>query len=107
MIIGVPKEVKAQENRVGLLPSGAYLLIKRGHQVVVGAGAGVGAGYPDEEYAAAGAELVAAHEDVFERGEMIVKVKQPLPEEYALLRQGQIPFTYPHRAADPGRAGSR
>lgn len=100
MIIGVPKEVKAQEHRVGLLPSGAYQLIKRGHRVLVGTGAGVGSGYPDAEYVSAGAEMVATHEDIFERAEMIVKVKEPLPEEYPLLRAGQILFTYLHLAAN-------
>lgn len=102
MIIGVPKEVKAQEHRVGLLPSGAYQLVKRGHRVLVGAGAGVGSGYPDAEYVSAGAELVATHEDIFERAELIVKVKEPLPEEYGLLRPGQILFTYLHLAANRG-----
>ena len=100
MIVGVPREVKAQENRVGLLPSGAYQLVKLGHQVIVGAGAGVGSGYPDSEYVAAGAEIASAHEDLFERAEMIVKVKEPLPEEYPLLRRGQILFTYLHLAAN-------
>jgi alanine dehydrogenase len=100
MIIGIPKEVKAQEHRVGLLPSGADQLTKRGHRVLVGVGAGVGTGYPDEEYAAAGAELVGSPAELFERAEMIVKVKEPLAEEYALLRPGQILFTYLHLAAN-------
>src|SRR5580698_3472956 len=93
MIVGIPKEIKAQENRVGLLPSAAYQLIKRGHQVLVEKSAGVGSGYPDEEYVKAGAELVEKH------AEMIVKVKEPLPEEYGLLREGLILFTYLHLAA--------
>lgn len=100
MIIGVPKEIKAQENRVGLLPSGAYQLIKRGHSVVVGAGAGAGSGFPDEEYRKAGAEVVATHEEVFARADLIVKVKEPLPAEFPLLRPGQILFTYLHLAAN-------
>jgi len=100
MTIGVPKEIKAQENRVGLLPSGAYQLIKRGHQVLVGEGAGVGTGYPDADYAAAGAEIVARHEEIFARADLIVKVKEPLPDEYPLLRAGQIVFTYLHLAAN-------
>ncbi len=99
MIIGVPKEIKEQEYRVALLPSGAYQLIKRGHQVVVERGAGVGAGYPDAEYERAGAALVDSHAAVFEKADMIVKVKEPLPVEYALLRPGQILFTYLHLAA--------
>lgn len=99
MIVGIPKEIKAQENRVGLLPSAAYQLIRRGHTVLVEKSAGVGTGYPDEEYARAGAELVDQHADIFERAEMVVKVKEPLPEEYGLLREGQILFTYLHLAA--------
>src|SRR5471030_128527 len=100
MIVGIPKEIKAQENRVGLLPSAAYQLIKRGHTVLVEKSAGVGSGYPDEEYVQAGAELVARHAEVFERAEMIVKVKEPLTEEYPLLREGLILFTYLHLAAN-------
>jgi len=100
MTIGVPREVKEQEDRVGLLPSGTYQLVKRGHQVLVERGAGVGSGYPDEDYAVAGAELLDDHAEVFRRAEIIVKVKEPLTVEYALLRQGQILFTYLHLAAN-------
>jgi alanine dehydrogenase len=100
MIVGVPKEIKPQENRVALLPSAAYQLIRRGHQVLVESGAGGGSGFPDDEYAAAGAEVVTSHEEVFARAEMIVKVKEPLPVEYPLLRPGQILFTYLHLAAN-------
>jgi alanine dehydrogenase len=99
MIIGIPKEIKAQENRVGLLPSGAYQLVRRGHTVLVESGAGVGSGYSDEEYERAGAEIVSAPAEIFERAAMIVKVKEPIPEEYGLLREGQILFTYLHLAA--------
>ena len=99
MIIGVPKEIKQQENRVGLLPSAAYQLIKRGHRVLVGAGAGVGSGYPDAEYTAAGAEILLENADVFAAADMIVKVKEPLAAEFALLRKGQILLTYLHLAA--------
>src|SRR6187549_2697247 len=99
MIIGCPREVKAQENRVALLPSAAYQLTRRGHAVVVQSGAGVGSGYSDEEYRAAGAELVGTHTEVFARADLIVKVKEPLPDEYTLLRPGQILFTYLHLAA--------
>ena len=99
MIIGIPKEIKQQENRVALLPSAAYQLAQRGHRLLVETGAGVGSGYSDEEYVAAGAELIGSHAEVFERAEMIVKVKEPLPDEYALLRPGQILFTYLHLAA--------
>jgi alanine dehydrogenase len=99
MIIGVPKEIKEQEFRVAMLPSGVYQLIKRGHQVVVERGAGQGAGYPDVEYKQAGATLVKTHAAVFEKAGLIVKVKEPLPAEFKLLRRGQILFTYLHLAA--------
>jgi alanine dehydrogenase len=100
MIIGVPKEVKGQEYRVALLPSAAYQLIKRGHQVIVERNAGAGAGYPDADYVQAGATLAEDHKAVFERAELIVKVKEPQPSEYPLLRPGQILFTYLHLAAN-------
>ena len=100
MIVGAPKEIKSQEHRVALLPSGAYQLIKRGHQVLVERGAGADAGYPDTEYEQAGAQLVASHAEVFARADMIVKVKEPLASEYALLRPGQLLFTYLHLAAN-------
>jgi alanine dehydrogenase len=100
MIIGVPKEIKNKEYRVALLPSAAYQLIKRGHQVVVERGAGIGAGYPDADFEQAGATMVEEHKEVFDRAEMIVKVKEPLPAEYELLRRGQILFTYLHLAAN-------
>jgi alanine dehydrogenase len=99
MIIGVPKEIKEQEYRVALLPSAAYQLIKRGHQVLVERNAGAGAGYPDTDYAHAGATMVSDHAEPFEKADLIVKVKEPLPSEYALLRPGQILFTYLHLAA--------
>jgi alanine dehydrogenase len=100
MIIGTPKEIKEQEYRVALLPSAAYQLIKRGHQVLVEKGAGAGAGYPDHDYAQAGATLLNDHAAVFEQADLVVKVKEPLPSEYGLLRPGQILFTYLHLAAD-------
>jgi alanine dehydrogenase len=100
MIIGIPKEIKAQENRVGLLPSAIYQLIQRGHTVLAEKSAGLGTGYTDEDYARAGAELIETHEEVFARAEMIVKVKEPVLEEYPLLRPEQILFTYLHLAAN-------
>lgn len=100
MNIGVPKEVKPQENRVALLPSAAYQLVQRGHRVVVERGAGAGAGYLDEEYQGAGASLVDNHVAPFEQADLIVKVKEPLPDEYALLHSDQILFTYLHLAAN-------
>ncbi|HWF19864.1 MAG TPA: alanine dehydrogenase [Verrucomicrobiae bacterium] len=99
MIIGVPKEIKDHEYRVALLPSAAYQLVKRGHQVLVERGAGAGAGYPDLDYEQAGATMVSDHRAIFEKAGMIVKVKEPLPPEYPLLRQDQILFTYLHLAA--------
>src|SRR6267142_6549151 len=99
MIVGVPKEIKGQEYRVALLPSAAYQLIKRGHQVVVERSAGTGAGYPDADYDQAGATLVSEHAAVFAQADLVVKVKEPQPSEYELLRPGQILFTYLHLAA--------
>ena len=99
MIIGIPKEIKQQENRVSLLPSAAYQLTKRGHTVLVEKNAGVGTGYPDADYIAAGAKIIDNARDLFQQAEMIVKVKEPLPAEYELLRKGQILFTYLHLAA--------
>src|SRR5437588_446033 len=100
MIVGVPKEIKSQEYRVALLPSAAYQLIKRGHKVVFERGAGAGAGYPDADYQQAGATLVPDHSAVFEQADLVVKVKEPQPSEYSLLRPGQILFTYLHLAAN-------
>ena len=100
MIISVPKEIKEQEFRVALSPSSAYQLIKRGHRVLVECHAGVGAGFPDADYAAAGATMVKDHLAIFEQGDLVVKVKEPQPSECALLRRGQILFTYLHLAAN-------
>ncbi len=99
MKIGVPKEIKEQESRVAVLPSVVYQLKRLGHEVYVERGAGAGAGYPDEEYEEAGARLSGDHAEVFREGDLIVKVKEPLPSEYPLLREGQILFTYLHLAA--------
>jgi alanine dehydrogenase len=99
MIIGVPKEIKEQEQRVALLPSAANQLVRRGHLVLVEKNAGIASGYPDEEYVKAGAQIVDQPKDVFARADMIVKVKEPLNAEFPLLRKGQILFTYLHLAA--------
>jgi alanine dehydrogenase len=99
MTIGIPKETKQQENRVSLLPSAAHQLTRRGHTVLVQKNAGVGSGYPDEDYLEAGAKIAETAEEVFAKADMIVKVKEPLPAEYGLLRKGQILFTYLHLAA--------
>ena len=100
MIIAVPKEIKEQEFRVALPPSAAYQLAKRGHRVLVERDAGVGAGFPDADYEAAGATLVKDHLAIFEQGDLVVKVKEPQPSECPLLRPGQILFTYLHLAAN-------
>jgi alanine dehydrogenase len=99
MVIGVPKEIKEQEQRVALLPSAANQLIRHGHSVLVEKNAGIGSGYADEEYVKAGAEIADTAKEVFARADMIVKVKEPLKAEFSLLRKGQILFTYLHLAA--------
>ena len=99
MIIGVPKEIKEQEQRVALLPSGTNELTKHGHSVLVEKNAGIGSGYSDEDYIKAGGEIVQQASEVFGRADMIVKVKEPLKAEFPLLRRGQILFTYLHLAA--------
>jgi alanine dehydrogenase len=99
MIIGVPKEIKEQEQRVALLPSGTNELTKHGHSVLVERDAGLGSGYADQDYVKAGAEIVEQAKEVFARADMIVKVKEPLKAEFPLLRRGQILFTYLHLAA--------
>jgi alanine dehydrogenase len=99
MIIGVPKEIKEQEQRVALLPSAVEQVTKRGHTVLVEKNAGVGSGYSDQEYKNAGAEIIDHAKDVWAGADMIVKVKEPLPAEFPLLRKGQILFTYLHLAA--------
>jgi alanine dehydrogenase len=100
MIVGVPKEVKDRENRVSTTPGGVREFVARGHRVAVERTAGLGSGFADEEYAASGAELVDGHAEVFAVADMIVKVKEPVPAEYELLRRGQLLFTYLHLAAD-------
>ena len=100
MQIGVPKEVKDHEDRVGLVPSSVAELVHHGHQVILEKGAGIGSGLLDAEYAAAGATFHDGPEAIFSRADMIVKVKEPLPSERKLLRSGQVLFTYLHLAAD-------
>src|SRR6185503_6237537 len=100
MFIGIPKEIKEQENRVGLLPYTAKNLTKRGHTVLVQKNAGVGSGYPDDAYVEVGAKIIEKAEDIFGQAEMIVKVKEPLKAEWGLLRKNQILFTYLHLAAN-------
>lgn len=100
MIVGVPKEIKDDEYRVAMTPSGAETLVRHGHTVVVETNAGVGSGNPDEEYSKVGANIAATREEVFAKAEMIVKVKEPRPSEYPHIRPGQLVFTYFHFAAD-------
>ncbi|MBK0329908.1 alanine dehydrogenase [Brachybacterium sp. MASK1Z-5] len=100
MIIGVPREIKNNEYRVGLTAAGVHELTHAGHEVLVEASAGLGAGVRDEDFAEAGARIVPDAADVWGGAEMIVKVKEPLPSEQSLLREGQILFTYLHLAAD-------
>lgn len=100
MIVGVPKEIKSQENRVALTPAGADGLVRNGHKVLVQAGAGLGSSFTDEEYVAAGAEMVAEAADVWKQAEMIIKVKEPLESEYQYFRKDLILFTYLHLAAE-------
>ncbi|NQT21799.1 MAG: alanine dehydrogenase [Planctomycetes bacterium] len=99
MIIGIPKEIKPYEFRVAIVSDGVEQLVRRGHQVLLGTQAGEGSGITDEEYKAAGAEIVPEAAQLYERAEMIMKVKEPQPEEQALLREGQIIYAYFHFAA--------
>lgn len=101
MIIGVPKEVKAQEERVALTPAGAETLSKAGHTVFVQDNAGVGSGFTNEDYQQAGAAMLKSAKEVYDRADMILKVKEPLAQEYDLLKEGQVLFTYLHLAAVP------
>jgi len=101
-VVGVPKEIKDQEGRVSMQPDGVAEMVHHGHEVVVEAGAGRGASFADEEYEEAGARLVDGPEGVFEAADLIVKVKEPIPEEYDRFREGHELFTYLHLAADKG-----
>ena len=100
MIVGVPKEVKTDEYRVAMIPVGVEELTKAGHRVLIQAGAGQGSGISDEQYAANGAEIVAGAEGIWKQADLIVKVKEPMPQEWPSMREGQLVFTYFHFAAD-------
>ncbi|HUD52363.1 alanine dehydrogenase [Parvibaculum sp.] len=104
MRIGVPKEIKVHEYRVGMTPSTVREAVHHGHEVLVQKGAGFGIGLFDEQYAAAGAKLVDTAEEIFAKAEMVVKVKEPQPSEWKQLREGQVLFTYLHLAPDPEQA---
>ncbi|MCZ6521311.1 MAG: alanine dehydrogenase [Bacteroidetes bacterium] len=99
MIIGVPKEIKNNENRVALTPAGAKELVKRGHDVYIQASAGVESGFLDNEYENAGASILSTIEDTYAKAEMIIKVKEPIEQEYSLIRENQLLFTYFHFAS--------
>jgi alanine dehydrogenase len=100
MIIGVPREIKQDEYRVALLPVGVEELTRRGHQVLVESSAGLGSGLADHDYLRHGCEMVSGPEEIFARADLVVKVKEPQPNEWAMIRPGQIVFTYFHFAAD-------
>ena len=100
MIIGVPKEIKNNENRVGMTPAGVAELVKRGHTVYVQASAGANSGFSDDDYIAVGAQMLPTIEDTYAIADMIVKVKEPIAPEYKLIKKGQVVFTYFHFAAD-------
>ena len=100
MIVGVPKEIKNKEYRVGMVIAGVRALTQAGHNVLIQHNAGVGVGISDDDYRKAGASIIGTAKEIYDKAEMIVKVKEPLPEEYPLLRENQILYTYLHLAAD-------
>jgi len=99
MIIGVPKEIKNNENRVALTPAGTQELSKRGHAILVQSTAGIGSGFSDDEYLGAGAQIINDAAEVFVKADMIMKVKEPIEPEYNLIRKDQLVFTYFHFAS--------
>ena len=102
MIVGVPKEIKVREYRVGMVPGAVKSLVDAGHQVLVETGAGIGSGIPDADYARVGAQLISSADEVWKRAEMVVKVKEPIPPEYGRMQENQIVYTYFHLAGvDP------
>ncbi len=102
MRVGIPKEIKADEYRVAMMPVGADVLVKAGHEVFIEAGAGVGSGFTDEAYTRVGAKVISSAPELFSKSDMIIKVKEPQPAEISLFHAGQIVFTYLHLAADKG-----
>ncbi|MCY9432770.1 alanine dehydrogenase [Bacillus haynesii] len=101
MIIGIPKEIKNNENRVAITPAGVVALKKSGHQVLIEQGAGLGSGFDDADYKAAGAEILVEAKDVWGKADMVMKVKEPISSEYGYFRKGLVLFTYLHLAAEP------
>ena len=104
MLIGVPKEIKTQEYRVGLVPSSVKEFVSKGHEVLVETGAGAAINFTDEIYKKAGAKIASSAKEVFEKADMIIKVKEPQAHECKMLREDQVLFTYLHLAADPEQA---
>jgi len=100
VIIGVPKEIKANENRVAITPAGVTNFVRNGHEVFIEKNAGLGSGFTDEEFIEEGAKILGTPDEIYDRADMILKVKEPLPSEYNLLKPGQILFTYLHLASD-------
>jgi alanine dehydrogenase len=100
MIVGILKEIKSEENRVSMTPAGAEVMVHHGHTVLVEKNAGTGSGFLDEAYTRAGAEIVDTPAEIYARADMVMHVKEPLPSEYGVIREGQIVFTYLHLAAD-------
>jgi len=98
-IVGIPTEIKSDEDRVAIAPSGVHQLVEQGHTVLIQRGAGSGSGISDEEFHHAGSEIVPGAAEVFARADVVAKVKEPLPEEYGQIREGQILFSYFHFAA--------
>lgn len=99
MVVGVPREIKSEENRIAIVPGGVETLVNKGHRVVIERNAGLRSGFSDEEYIKAGAQILERHEDVLTQADLVLKVKEPVTEEYGYLKEGQIVFTYLHLAA--------
>nr|WP_319392437.1 alanine dehydrogenase [uncultured Desulfobacter sp.] len=100
MILGIPREIKSEENRVCMTPAGVEVMVKNGHQVLVEKNAGAGSGFTDDAYTRSGAQIVDTSQHIYAKADMVMHVKEPLPPEYDLIREGQIIFTYLHLAAD-------
>ena len=99
MIVGVPKEIKVHESRVAITPEGVSEFVAAGHQVIIETGAGLGSAITDQDFTSVGATIVAKASDVWEKAELLLKVKEPIESEYSLLRKNQVLFTYLHLAA--------
>ena len=102
MIVGVPKEIKSNENRVSILPFGVDILVKSGHRVIIESSAGLGSGFSDDMYINSGAEIADKAKEVYQKSDLIVKVKEPQENEYSLIKENQMVFTFFHFAAEEG-----